>query len=402
MHYPLLNNYLAYDDQFIGIEKVVYGFNGFVELFKRNDAAEIVIDYYDNIDIDEIAENADKPSRNSDVSLLEVEALELVICSDFIPGVFSSDNIHKLESAVNKIKAGKLSYPDVYGSMSVSKSEMLNANILYKKGDLTEEHKDQIVFYFHPKYRKQSASRFMESSEFEDNLLESYSTGVIYTKDGKQVQVIYTPEMSQTKINETNDYYKSKFPKATYLGPSSNKYNCHSYAWNMTDGGSECWINATINTTNDNISKYWTNDFYKQVSSVGNAKKIFYYNSDHSAVVSTNGMFVSKWGAAPLMRHAPNYGPYEDMIHMNYYGNSGSGGSTDTTPKFTHSLHVSSYYLSNGDQIEITGSFTSTVSGYTAIVKLYSEKDGEEVGPERAVVTRHSKLRITAVFIKCL
>lgn len=48
------------------------------------------------------------------------------------------------------------------------------------------------------------------------------------------------------------------------------------------------------------------------------AEKIFYYQGDHSAVISTIdiGEYESKWGSGPLMRHAPNYGP--DTYNMDY------------------------------------------------------------------------------------
>jgi len=52
-----------------------------------------------------------------------------------------------------------------------------------------------------------------------------------------------------------------------------------------------------------------------------NAYKIFYYNGDHSATRSSvAGYYESKWGAAPLMRHAPTYGPAScNMTSRQYY-----------------------------------------------------------------------------------
>jgi len=48
---------------------------------------------------------------------------------------------------------------------------------------------------------------------------------------------------------------------------------------------------------------------------------IFYYNGNHSAVKSSvAGMYESKWGPAPLMRHSPEYGPSEyNMQDRRYY-----------------------------------------------------------------------------------
>lgn len=79
-------------------------------------------------------------------------------------------------------------------------------------------------------------------------------------------------------------------------------------------------MNQIDSKGNPNIAKYWTNDYYTETTEV-NAVKIFYYNSDHSAVASNtvSGMYESKWGSGPLMRHAPGYGPYLNMDQRKYY-----------------------------------------------------------------------------------
>ncbi len=144
----------------------------------------------------------------------------------------------------------------------------------------------------------------------------------LYTKCGKAVEGMVLTEMSAAEISQINSYYISTYPNATYLASATRTYNCHSYAWNMTQGGQTCWINATISSKNDNISKYWTGDYYTSTDA-GSAQKIFYYQSDHSAVISSiSGMYESKWGSAPLMRHAPTYGPYADMNKRYYYRHS--------------------------------------------------------------------------------
>lgn len=90
MQYPLVNNYIFYNDQFVGIDNVVKYFNGFTELFKRLDAAETVIDYYYNIDIDSVTSYKDKKLHKTGISPLEVDALELIMYSNYIPNLFSS------------------------------------------------------------------------------------------------------------------------------------------------------------------------------------------------------------------------------------------------------------------------------------------------------------------------
>ena len=50
---------------------------------------------------------------------------------------------------------------------------------------------------------------------------------------------------------------------------ATSNYNCHAYAWHISDGGDDedCWLN-NIGT---NLSKYWTNDAYSITSSRANS-----------------------------------------------------------------------------------------------------------------------------------
>ncbi|MBE6263628.1 MAG: hypothetical protein E7104_06695 [Prevotella sp.] len=144
----------------------------------------------------------------------------------------------------------------------------------------------------------------------------------IYTKGGQAINVSIRKNYEPDDIQRINEYYSSTFPNATFLDDASKEYNCHSYAWNISDGGSlKCWINQDF-MGEPNLAKYWTDDYYSETTEQ-NAVKVFYYNkaSDHSAIVSPTvaGMYESKWGAAPLMRHAPNYGPYPYMNQRKYY-----------------------------------------------------------------------------------
>lgn len=147
--------------------------------------------------------------------------------------------------------------------------------------------------------------------------------GTIYTPNGSAIRVTYYNEMSSSEIAYYDNYYSELYPNATLVGSSSTTYNCHSYAWNITEGGQVCWINAsssiyTYNT--DNLSKYWTDESYIETTE-SNATKVFYYNSDHSAIIKTSDRtkYISKWGSVPLMEHAPGYGPYPDMVNRHYY-----------------------------------------------------------------------------------
>lgn len=144
----------------------------------------------------------------------------------------------------------------------------------------------------------------------------------VQTPAGSSVEgIIIQEEYTASEITTINNTYISGYPQATFLDDASKKYNCHSYAWYLSTGGTTiCWINQFDKNGNPNISKYWTDGSYTPTTSTL-AYKIFYYNGDHSATRSAvSGYYESKWGSAPLMRHAPNYGPPSyNMNDRNYY-----------------------------------------------------------------------------------
>ena len=165
----------------------------------------------------------------------------------------------------------------------------------------------------------------------------------VYTTFGRAVEVESRSDYGFDK-EYWNWYYQTTYPQATYLATATQTYNCHFFAWHMSDGGSGVyWMNPGSN--NNNISKYWTDAYYGQVSST-NAAKIHYYSSDHSAIVSSvSGMYESKWGPMPLMRHAPDYGPYPNMSNRNYYAHIQYHGLLDPNGYGETYVDVTNYYL---------------------------------------------------------
>jgi hypothetical protein len=108
---------------------------------------------------------------------------------------------------------------------------------------------------------------------------------------------------------------------AVRIAPATTNYNCHSYAWNVTEGGSSsnAWLSQTYNE-NPNLSKYWTNDGYTSTSAVADHEKIFYGTiADHSAITTaTSGKVRSKWGKCGRYEHSTAQCPYSSG-NLQYY-----------------------------------------------------------------------------------
>ncbi|MDR2911118.1 MAG: hypothetical protein LBV47_07130 [Bacteroidales bacterium] len=66
----------------------------------------------------------------------------------------------------------------------------------------------------------------------------------LYTpKEKQQVYAFKNAEFSAADIAFATNKARNSYPQATVLANASNTYNCHSYAWNMKEGGPTCWLN---------------------------------------------------------------------------------------------------------------------------------------------------------------
>jgi hypothetical protein len=151
-----------------------------------------------------------------------------------------------------------------------------------------------------------------------DNFYTSTSPAAIYTPQGCLVSdtEYYPEELSDAEKAIIDQNAQAQFPQATLLSSSTTTYNCHGYAWNVSEGGSAVWMGTKTNPT----SIYWTDGSYSSTSSTTTSGlKVSYASDNHSAVTTgVAGEVISKWGYGPRMRHAYNYCPY-NSTSVNYY-----------------------------------------------------------------------------------
>ena len=198
------------------------------------------------------------------------------------------------------------------------------------------------------------------------SLVSLCNAQIVYTPNGSQVYAYYRPEMSAYDIAYYTAECISLYPNADILTDASTTYNCHSYAWNIIEGGPICWLNQS-----PHLYLYWDDGSYEQTTEV-NAVKIFYYNGDHSAVKSTThaGKYESKWGRYPLVRHSPDYGPYfYSMQYRRYYQRCSTSivdfiNQTVTTPETVTScsdIYVQYVTVINGAKLTLDAVGATTV-----------------------------------------
>ncbi len=189
-----------------------------------------------------------------------------------------------------------------------------------------------------------------------------------YTPLGSPVRVYndITEMLNETKI-KYSDKMSTLYPEAEELNEPSatNYYNCHAYAWHITQGGDWVWIGLyTGQTADEDI--YWNDGSYIKLNSESGAEKISYYKGNHSAVqTQTQGTYISKWGPGPLMRHSNNYGPTDyDMDYRYYYALPEISGENILCNTNSVSYHLQdfkdvTYDWTTSSNLQITGSKTN-------------------------------------------
>ncbi len=162
----------------------------------------------------------------------------------------------------------------------------------------------------------------------------------VYTPNGSEV--LCTWEFAEASDEELShwysiieDYIAEENLDAEIVDSASRRYNCHAYAWHMTEGGGEIWIGAFGSGTECPTEEeaqwvediYWTDGSYYEVSGLNpsdvtasHASKVNWplpYNDggNHSAVTTDEaGYFISKWGPYPLVEHWWSDCPYNSSL----------------------------------------------------------------------------------------
>lgn len=93
MDYPLFGNFSAYNDELVGIKKVMDGFNGFTELKKRTDAAEKLLDLYENVNVATL--NSDKENIETYPNI-KLGYLELILSSGEFESLYQGNLLQRL------------------------------------------------------------------------------------------------------------------------------------------------------------------------------------------------------------------------------------------------------------------------------------------------------------------
>lgn len=212
---------------------------------------------------------------------------------------------------------------------------------------------------------------------------QTYINTTVFTPRGTPVEgkTLTSGELTSALISAWRIQTLTDFPNATFLADATRTYNCHGYAWHISEGGSPVvWINQYNDAGNPNVYKYWTDGSYIKVCNEADAEKIHYYTGDHSAIISTivTGTYESKWGPNIRIRHAPTDVPviYNGSFR-NYYASTKVIGSTANLCSGTRTFSVKNI---SGATYVWTYSSTLAVVGPINTNQITVQKNGTVTG----------------------
>jgi hypothetical protein len=122
---------------------------------------------------------------------------------------------------------------------------------------------------------------------------------------------------------------------STPIGHASNLYNCHVYAWHLTEGNtSKFWWNlGSFDGSEISVSSipHIFDGSFIEVCDSAFADKVLYPADNHSGIVDqTDPSFaISKFGPGPIIRHPVSWTPYQNPQIRNYFVNTKITGSSD-------------------------------------------------------------------------
>ncbi|MGV8139197.1 MAG: hypothetical protein AB2L20_28720 [Mangrovibacterium sp.] len=145
----------------------------------------------------------------------------------------------------------------------------------------------------------------------------------VKTPNNTTVQDVYSLTSSDISLTPSQlavlaSDLASNYNGAELIDIPSYKYNCHAYAWHISEGGNKVWIGRYTSTAED---IYWADGSYFEVPENIATKVSYHQDGNHSAIKLNSTWYQSKWGSSALVKHHPNDVPliYQPLLLKKYY-----------------------------------------------------------------------------------
>lgn len=144
----------------------------------------------------------------------------------------------------------------------------------------------------------------------------------VITPNNSTVQDVYSlisndVSYSSCQLAALASDLSSNYNGAELIDAPSDKYNCHAYAWHVSEGGNKVWMGFNSYAAED---IYWTDYSYIEVDESIATKVSYHESGNHSAIRINSDWYQSKWGNGPLVKHHPNNVPigYQPSLQKKY------------------------------------------------------------------------------------
>lgn len=289
LDYPYNIDFFLFNNFQEGFQSIVSQFNGYRELLRRNDMVDVVLKeghlFLDSAFVIAKRNSDDKFSYKTRFCLVR-KLLDIVRLNDKL-----KDRQKELLEAFEKKNLKIVSeFPDLF---------IGNVEVPVHEGD------------------GRSGIRSGSSLSVGDYYTSGLTTWRVeerQTPNGSSVLVgvLVNGELSNSeKVNIANQIHQTY--GVEILGYPTFSYNCHGYAWHVSEGGDNVWMGLDNGTYED---IYWEDSSYVEVPE-SLATKVS-YSGNHSAVRISGSEFVSKWGYGPLVKHSPTVTPGYGYPHKYY------------------------------------------------------------------------------------
>ena len=286
--FPLVVECIIRGREFPELDLLNKKYNGYAELFRRNDFVKVLLGEYQNLpnQIEKKLKVDDTGKGTLSFKYLTYEYLmaESVVTEKIKKSADKADIETMILDGVEAI----VKHPELFSSIHYTPLVKLMDSDIFSEANRSR----------------------MESLLY---AREGYERTVIYTPNGSPIlnayELIGSDYSSDERLDIKSLYiYGYGIPEDSIVGEPSLRYNCHAYAWHMPWGGGEYWIIGADDDHPTNgyyLSPYWNDESYIECGQSDNPDVVLYAGG-HSARCLGNGVYESKWDSGPVIRHQLN------------------------------------------------------------------------------------------------
>ena len=316
LSFPYLLDIYGFDSLKEGFRNVFDKFNGFKELFGRADLVNAILARFNNLS-DDIRIVNKKTDIEKGLFANKCLVLTYILNQQKESNLIEKTQMDSIQALVRQNALLMTNNPHIFDSSIFH----LTKSLLSEKQKNTRDYPP-------------NGEPYSDVDEFGDTVHYVFSRRQTPYQDEVLVRELVSSEFNTCQKATLRQYVESTYG-VNVLGEASRRYNCHAYAWHISEGGDTVWIG----TSPTDVDIYWTGGSYIEVQDQSEATKVTYTNN-HSAVRVNNNTYISKWSRLPLVKHAPNntllnqygdhvYGtPYKYYRRAQIHGDSNPCGSS--------------------------------------------------------------------------